>query len=213
MIKAVIFDMDGVIIDSEIEYARLWKEFLKENGVHVSLKELRFLAGSSREQEDRYIARKLNLSVKEAAQEKNNFYQLHKIDYRSIQKKHIHEVLNWLRERKITIALASSSPMSTILDVLYQCELFPYFSALVSGEMFSQTKPDPSIYEYTVKKLNLDKNEVLVVEDSEYGIEAGKNAGLRVTALYDSFMNFDVSKADDVIQDLLDLITLMERDR
>lgn len=210
-IKAVIFDMDGVLVDSEITYIRLWQTFLAENGVSVSIADLRFLAGSSREIENQFLSKMLHLSVREVEKKKKDFYQKHPINYKNIQKPFSRQLLSFLKEKEIKIALASSSPMENIEEVLLQCDIYDFFSFLVSGEQFEKTKPDPQIYEYTVQQLGLEKEEILVIEDSEYGITSATSAGLTVIALLDPILQFNVSKATYQIKTLKDAINIMER--
>lgn len=210
-IKAVIFDMDGVLVDSEITYIRLWQTFLAENGVSVSIADLRFLAGSSREIENQFLSKMLHLSVREVEKKKKDFYQNHPINYKNIQKPFSRQLLSFLKEKEIKIALASSSPMENIEEVLLQCDIYDFFSFLVSGEQFEKTKPDPQIYEYTVQQLGLEKEEILVIEDSEYGITSATSAGLTVIALLDPILQFNVSKATYQIKTLKDAINIIER--
>lgn len=210
-IKAVIFDMDGVLVDSEITYIRLWQTFLAENGVSVSIADLRFLAGSSREIENQFLSKMLHLSVREVEKKKKDFYQKHPINYKNIQKPFSRQLLSFLKEKEIKIALASSSPMENIEEVLLQCDIYDFFSFLVSGEQFEKTKPDPQIYEYTVQQLGLEKEEILVIEDSEYGISSATSAGLTVIALLDPILQFNVSKATYQIKTLKDAINIIER--
>lgn len=210
-IKAVIFDMDGVLVDSEITYIRLWQTFLAENGVSVSIADLRFLAGSSREIENQFLSKMLHLSVREVEKKKKDFYQKHPINYKNIQKPFSRQLLSFLKEKEIKIALASSSPMENIEEVLLQCDIYNFFSFLVSGEQFEKTKPDPQIYEYTVQQLGLEKEEILVIEDSEYGITSATSAGLTVIALLDPILQFNVSKATYQIKTLKDAINIIER--
>lgn len=210
-IKAVIFDMDGVLVDSEITYIRLWQTFLAENGVSVSIADLRFLAGSSREIENQFLSKMLHLSVREVEKKKKDFYQKHPINYKNIQKPFSRQLLSFLKEKEIKIALASSSPMENIEEVLLQCDIYDFFSFLVSGEQFEKTKPDPQIYEYTVQQLGLEKEEILVIEDSEYGITSATSAGLTVIALLDPILQFNVSKATYQIKTLKDAINIIER--
>lgn len=87
-------------------------------------------------------------------------------------------------------------------DVLKQCEIETYFKYIVSGENFKRTKPDPEIYEYTCKQIGVSKDEIWVVEDSEYGIEAAKNAGLKVMGLYNSKLYQDLTDANLIISSL-----------
>lgn len=210
-IKAVIFDMDGVLVDSEITYIRLWQTFLAENGVSVSIADLRFLAGSSREIENQFLSKMLHLSVREVEKKKKDFYQKHPINYKNIQKPFSRQLLSFLKEKEIKIALASSSPMENIEEVLLQCDIYDFFSFLISGEQFEKTKPDPQIYEYTVQQLGLEKEEILVIEDSEYGITSATSAGLTVIALLDPILQFNVSKATYQIKTLKDAINIIER--
>lgn len=210
-IKAVIFDMDGVLVDSEITYIHLWQTFLAENGVSVSIADLRFLAGSSREIENQFLSKMLHLSVREVEKKKKDFYQKHPINYKNIQKPFSRQLLSFLKEKEIKIALASSSPMENIEEVLLQCDIYDFFSFLVSGEQFEKTKPDPQIYEYTVQQLGLEKEEILVIEDSEYGITSATSAGLTVIALLDPILQFNVSKATYQIKTLKDAINIIER--
>lgn len=210
-IKAVIFDMDGVLVNSEIAYIQLWQTFLAENGASASFADLRFLAGSSRQIENQFFSKKLNLSLTDFEQKKNDFYLHHPINYKEIQRPYVNTLLDDLKEKGIEIALASSSPMENIIDVLTQCEIRDYFSLLISGEMFEKTKPDPQIYEYTVQQLGYKKEEIIVIEDSEYGIESASAAGLHVIALLDPIFNFNVAKATFKISTLKDAIPIIER--
>lgn len=101
--------------------------------------------------------------------------------------------------------------MENIEEVLLQCDIYDFFSFLVSGEQFEKTKPDPQIYEYTVQQLGLEKEEILVIEDSEYGITSATSAGLTVIALLDPILQFNVSKATYQIKTLKDAINIIER--
>lgn len=212
MIKYVIFDMDGVLIDSEIVYMKLLQSFLQENGVFVCLDELHFLVGSSRKIENQFMKAKLRLSDNETKRRKYEFYDRNPVDYLSIRKRYVVELLEYLKEHDIKIALASSSPRDNIEEVLNACKIQSYFSIVASGEDFHETKPNPEIYEYTIKELDANKEEVLVIEDSVYGIQAAKNANLKVIALKDEILQHDTSQADYVIEDLCEVIDIIKRE-
>ena len=79
-IKAVIFDMDGVLVNSELEYLNLLEQFLSENGALVKREELLFLAGASRMDEIRFMAQKLNWSIEKTVAKKKVFYDQRPID-------------------------------------------------------------------------------------------------------------------------------------
>lgn len=205
-IKAIIFDMDGVLVDSEREYLRLIERFLHESGASVKQEECLFLAGGTRMDEINFMAQKLHLSIDETIAKKEAFYHQYPIDYRAIRKEYVVEILEFLKERDVKIALASSSPMDNIKEVLKACEISSYFMQCVSGEMFVHSKPDPEIYEYSVERLGLKKSEILVVEDSTYGIQAASRAGLKVIAVSDPLFHFDTHLADGIIHSLDELI-------
>ena len=82
-------------------------------------------------------------------------------------------MLEQLRAMGLQLALASSSPMSNIRQVLGECGLMEFFPVIVSGEQFEASKPDPEIYLHTMARLGRRPEECLIVEDSTYGVQAG----------------------------------------
>ena len=109
--------------------------------------------------------------------------------------KRIPTVLEQLRAMGLQLALASSSPMSNIRQVLGECGLMEFFPVIVSGEQFEASKPDPEIYLHTMARLGRRPEECLIVEDSTYGVQAGAAAGGLVAALRDERFPFDQSAA------------------
>lgn len=76
--------------------------------------------------------------------------------------------------------------------------------------MFLETKPNPEIYNYSVDAIGLDKAELLVIEDSNYGVQAGKASGLKVAAILDPVLKLDVEGADYKLNSLRGVITIIE---
>ena len=131
-------------------------------------------------------------------------------DYKAVVRPQIYSVLEHLSKR-YKIALASSSSLNTINTALDQVGLRKYFSLIVSGEQFKESKPNPEIYLHTIKELNVNKDEAIIIEDSSKGILAANRAGIKVLALKDDKFGLDQSQADIIINELNDIIKLIEK--
>ena len=131
-------------------------------------------------------------------------------DYKAVVKPQIYSVLESLSEH-YKIALASSSSLNTINTALAQADLRKYFTLIVSGEQFKESKPNPEIYLHAIKELNVNKDEAIIIEDSPKGILAANRAGIKVLALKDDKFGLDQSQADIIIDELNDIIKLIEK--
>ena len=210
MIKAVIFDMDGVLVDSERVFIDYLAKFFEINRVLLDKEKLYYLVGTPANTDDVFVAEKLNMNIDEARKIKDQFFIDNPIRYGEILKDYVKETLDYLKKHNIKIALASSSSMKSIERALGECKIEDYFCQIVSGEMFKESKPNPEIYEYSVSRLGLDKKEIIVVEDSCYGVCSAKAAGLKVCAINDPLFNFDLSKADYKVNSLKEFIDIMK---
>lgn len=209
--KAIIFDMDGVLIDSEPIYLQLFRNLLEENHGTVDEEKLRALAGASGEKMWRVVAQMWKEEV--GPEEMRDIYKKRYADYSFPYEKAaypgIRELLGRLKEMGFTLALASSSSEQAIRGALDVMQIGGYFSCIVSGKMFRESKPNPEIYLYTLQKLGLPAEECIAVEDSTYGIQAAKAAGLQVAAVKDTRFSFDQSQADWLLEKTTDLQDLI----
>ena len=98
--------------------------------------------------------------------------------------------------------------MDNILDVLGQCGIRDYFEVIVSGEQFRESKPDPEIYLHTMECLGLEPSECCCIEDSKFGITAGKRAGLTVFAKREERFGFSQASADQILDSVPDLLNV-----
>lgn len=211
--KAVIFDMDGVIVDTEAFYQREERAFADEMGMDVSDQEILDLVGQSHQTFQRVLAdwwSRLGRDLTPEAAEKTfrTWSALRPCDYRAILNPGVGETIDELRSRGVRVALASSSPMESILAVLEACDLSEKFELIVSGKDFHESKPNPAIYLYTIEKLGLDAGDCCCVEDSVPGIAAGKAAGLTVFAKREERFGFSQDKADAIIDQIPDLLAV-----
>ncbi len=196
-IRAVVFDMDGVLIDSEIVYLRHTLDALRPRYPQLKEEDLYPTVGMSGGEYRPFMAGLLGYSTDDPAfqRELAEMNAACKIDYRAILRPRVPELLKKLREMGLQLALASSSSPDNIRQVLRECGITDYFDCIVSGDEFARSKPDPEIYHYTFAKLGRRPEECLVVEDSTYGVTAGVASGAVVAALRDGRFPFDQSAA------------------
>lgn len=211
MIKAVIFDMDGVIIDSEGVYLEYQLEFAKKKNPDVKLEDLYPLVGATK-QECWEVVERVVSNGQTWEELRNEFRQrdiYSEIDYRNIYRPEVTDTLKQLKEAGFRLALASSTHLELVERVLEENGIRDYFEAVVSGEQFKKSKPDPEIYLYTAGQLKLEPGECLAVEDSTIGITAAHRAGLKIAAVIDTRYGFDQSLADyklNTVKDVLEAV-------
>lgn len=210
---AVIFDMDGVIVDSEAFYQEVLARFVREHGLDVSDDELRGLIGCAQQHFDKTLVAWYEalgagtLSVAEAKRRYRLWRDRIPCDYRSLLFPGVREAVQGLADRGVRLALASSSPRSNIREVLGACCLSRAFEVVVSGAELVASKPDPAIYRHALHLLGLPAEACCCIEDSVPGITAGRRAGLTVVARREERFGFSQEEADiivDRVDELLD---------
>jgi len=200
-IKACLFDLDGVIVDTAKYHFIAWKEMAAELGFDFTEKENELLKGVSR-------MRSLDILLeigkvikteeeKQALAEKKN---LRYLDYVKQMKEEeilpgVTRFLDDLRSNGILIALGSASKNAPL--ILERIHLKEKFDVIVDGNSVSRAKPDPEVFLRGAKLLNIDPKDCLVFEDAQAGIEAALNCGMRVIGVGSSD---NLSLADHYIQ-------------
>lgn len=209
--SAVIFDMDGVLVDTEVYYLDCRGRFLEESGVPVSHEERLELVGASVKQDRANMLKwftRAGISIDAEGIEmlEGAWWKDRVIDYRTLLNPGVEETLVELRRRGVRLALASSSSHRNIAQVLADCGLGEYFEVITSGEQFHESKPNPEIYLHTLDALGLPASACCCVEDSLPGIAAGKSAGLTVIAKREERFGFTQDDADAIIDSIPDLL-------
>ena len=182
-VKCVIFDMDGVIIDSEELHKRAYYETFESIGVHVSDDLYKTLTGSSTINTFHQLVRHFNLDedpenlVLNKRERYVNFFEsdptLHLV-------KGVEDLIKYLYNKNITLILASSSAMVNINRVFDRFDLNQYFKAKISGADLKESKPHPEIFEKAAVLGNASKEHCIVIEDSDNGVKAANDAGIFV---------------------------------
>lgn len=205
MRKAVIFDMDGVLIDSEPFYFKRRMDFFRSKGIQPGSDKFEDYVGNSEKQTWEMLIPEDEITRDRLHREYLHYKQRHGIDFSKAIRESVPSVLEQLRVENIAIGLASSSPRKEIDQMLSDCKLERYFSYTISGEELKESKPNPEIYLISRDALACD--DCLAVEDSTLGIAAAKVAGIYTVALKQGFF-MDQSKADIIINELTELVTL-----
>lgn len=209
--NTVIFDMDGVIIDSEVIYIDFFQKVLQDFDVEISEEDLFSLAGLSQQKTDEFLKSKLHRKPEEVYSLMKKYIDDDKINYSSIVMDGFYPLLKELKRKNFKIALASSSPKKNINNVLEELDIKDEFDAVISGEDFKESKPNPEIYIKTCEILGVRPKDAIAIEDSDYGIDSAKNAGLTVIARRENRFNFKQDKADFIVDNLQDIKLILEK--
>lgn len=193
MIHAVIFDMDGTLYDTEVVYGMAWKaagltheQYLQMIGRGRSVNDALLSEWGMdpvciRTKRDAFIADWLGqhgLPVKPGAE----------------------EALQWLKEKGIPAAVATSSPLSVAEKYIRASGFTPYFDRVLSGYTLEHGKPAPDIFLMAAEELGSAPSECMVVEDSYNGVRAGRNAGMVTVMIPDQIPpNDEMEKTADII--------------
>ena len=205
MIKAVLSDLDGVLINSEVQEQKWTKEYLDKNGIEIPIERFDLLIGTHKKQNMwEMVLEGYRDKVPDTFKKDLRNYKTLKrqtFDYRTILFPDVVEYLGFLKQNNVKIACASSSNIDYIHNALSKCGIIDYFDLICTGDDFMESKPSPEIYLYCMNNFGLKPQDCIVVEDSVFGIEAGKRAGMYVVARKTDF-SFSQEHADDIVTDL-----------
>lgn len=204
MIKAFIFDMDGVIIDSEPDHIEFEQEIFKKLGLDISREEhMSFIGSTSHYMWDTLrVKYKLPYTLEQLVEQDRDTYYKHLISSPSAVKSidGVIDFIKKLRAEGFKLAVASSSPLEVIETVINILNVSSYFDVIVTGDYVSRSKPAPDIFLYASEKLKVTSNMCVVVEDSHNGVCAAKHAGMKCIGFRNpNSGNQDLSKADMII--------------
>lgn len=206
MIKGIIFDMDGVIIESESIYMEAEKDLFKKYGLKLNKEEREKYTGVPLDEIWQEINRNYNIEDKYDLEDiildhVDSFYS----GLKNSNVKMIAGLENWLKNLKkldIKMIIASSSFPKIINYIYYRFTLGNYMEGFIDLANIENGKPDPEIFIEAAKSLDLKPDQCLVIEDSENGVKAAKNAGMKCVAFNgrnSTFQNLD--KADLIIEE------------
>jgi len=209
MIRTVIFDMDGVIIDTEpIHHHAFFTQFA-ELGITVSDALYASFLGSSTRNVFQQLKREFNLpqEVDELLRRKRELFNVQFDTDASLDLlPGVRALIEDIQRQGIQMVLASSASKATIARVFDRFGLAPYFTHRVSGEDFAQSKPNPEIFQHAASLAKTPVAECIVIEDSANGVAAAKAAGIYCIGYASPHSaGQDLRLADRVIQDFSEL--------
>lgn len=215
MIKAVFFDFDGVLVDSEKLHSDITIHYLHQEKIPIPDYEVFGGIGGNPKMnywEGVYQRYKevMPCSYDELI---SGIREAHKClkdyDYSKIMFKDTPIILNGLKEKGFKLALASSSPMEYLIKNINSCGINNIFDYIISGRDITESKPSPQIYNKCVEYFGLERKECAVVEDSTFGIQAAKNAGLFTIAIKDYRFGINQKGADIFVDNLTEAMNIL----
>ncbi len=210
--KAIIFDMDGVLVDSEPHHVKIEKQLFAKLKLNISEEEHNtYMGKATNVMWDEIIHnKKLSYSSKELVEQTEKISKRYFAQQKLPPIDGLVEQLEKLKKNKTPMAVASSSGQEIIDVILKSNGLDKYFKYMVSSELVGESKPEPDIFLHTAKLLGVKPEECIVIEDSTNGIKAAKTANMFCIAYYGVVANTqDQSLADVQIANFSELENIL----
>ena len=211
MKKGIIFDLDGTIVDSLPYHYKAWKIFFKENKVENFSERLKDYKGGgtldllTAVYGDKYSRKELKIMTDDK-----------EIIFREIYKNNVVPIMGFMdmfeliKSKKILVGIASNAIRKNVKMILSELKIYEEFDSIICGDEVRKGKPDPEMFDETIDRFNLKKEECLIFEDSVEGVSAAVNSRVDVVGItsstsgeilidkgcittIDNYLNFDMS--------------------
>ena len=216
MKRLYIFDMDGLLLDTETLYQQFWFKVLQEKNIDITREELRKIIGMSYDQAKNYFLNYVDTEEEfiELRQRREVYFWEHVENIGMPLREGADQILSYLRENNIKTALITSTEEQRAKKLMNIAGLNHTFDYMVFSNMVTKTKPDPEMYHYLEKLTDIDMSEWIVFEDSYSGLKAANNAGVDVVWIKDLAIlmddNVDYIQEHNSLLDVLNNINFIQ---
>jgi len=210
MIKALVLDFDGLILDTETPFRESWEEIYAEHGLTVTPETWASLLGSSSDPPEAYelLERHLSRSVdREAIHARRLKRELELLETEPVMPG-VRELIEEARSRGLRLAIASSSERDWVIGHLERLGLIEHFDAIVCSDDVERTKPAPDLYRAALEALGVRPNEAIAFEDSVHGVASAKSAGIFTVAVPNEVTRHLGNPHADLFVDSIDAMSL-----
>lgn len=208
--QAVVFDMDGVIFDSEAKVVECWQVVAEKYGIPDIEDACRHCLGINRDATRAYMleAYGQDFPYDEYKREMSDLFHKRYGDGRLPVKAGVREILSWIKEHGIKIALASSTRRAIVEAELKSAGLYDYFDKVICGDMVEKSKPAPDIFLKACNELGVRPCDAYAIEDSYNGVRSAQSAGLKCIMVPDLVPATDEMRelAERVLPDLMAVV-------
>jgi HAD superfamily hydrolase (TIGR01509 family) len=209
MIRGIIFDFDGLIVDTEWSVYQSWIEVFQIFDAQLPLDQWTSIIGTSEyEHFDPYEV--LEQQIGQTLDRDSLRQQRHESEMRLVEQQQVlpgvNEYLRLAKEKELSLGIASSSDRKWVIGNLERLGLKRYFDVIHTSDDVARTKPDPALYLLALQSLQLKPEEAIVLEDSPNGIRAAKSANIFTVAVPNPLTaRLDLSCADLILGSLAEL--------
>lgn len=213
-IKGIIFDLDGVLLETEYYQWQGWVIPLREFGIELTKEKYFDYAGKNGKQIEKELIQDFNLNIEEGELLSKKEPMLIKwfLEEKLNYMPYVREALDFFNN-KFKLVLCSGGPREEVISKLKNAGLIEYFPIIVAGSDVEKSKPAPDIYFKAQELIGLPKEECLAIEDTQYGLQAAKDAGLNCVSIPNEYsLKQDFSRADMICKSLKELVEYFNGD-
>lgn len=201
---AIIFDLDGVLVDTTPSNFSWWQDYMSKLGVNLGRNQFQAILGLKFDDVVHSFEKEFDIQIDSSDlktfinTKQHSYYKSHKL----LTSKAIPNTLSLLVENKVQLAVATGSDRTVATDLLQTNNLLSFFEIIVTADDVKNGKPDPEIYLTVARKLVIPPNRCVVIEDAKGGLKAAHTAGMKAIGYLNNFNSAqDLSEADLCIDD------------